>query len=262
MFAVNQLPSAPYANTTTAWTAYDSEENFKRRGNKKYGPIQYAYNSLGFRCDEFNLNSSNQTIFIGCSMTFGEGLNLQDTWAKKVFDKIACSDKTQTTFINLSIPGASWDYISRVTLQTVPLLTPKRVILYLPDMTRREAILPDEFDHVTPYHWVIGAGRDHPYCAGLEITGVEWGYYAYRAIMNLRVIENICKCHNVELIIMCWDRKVRKLLTEFNIFYGRYIDLPALPRGEDNKEFYARDGSHPGIEANAAIARYVSNVMP
>ena len=69
------------------WSGTDSEENYRLRGNTEYSEesITYARNEYGYRCPSFQHVKRNQPLFIGCSITFGTGLPMEETWAHKVF---------------------------------------------------------------------------------------------------------------------------------------------------------------------------------
>ena len=78
--------------------------------------VIYELNSFGFRCDEFEGISNNEKIFIflGCSLTFGSAVRVNDTWAFKAHQLIQQSFNEPIRFINLSWPGSGLDYSARV----------------------------------------------------------------------------------------------------------------------------------------------------
>ena len=65
-------------------------------------------NSLGYRCDEFPAqgNKKPKILFSGCSTTYGVGLNIDDTWAKKVYDELSTKHDLGP-YINIARNGNS-----------------------------------------------------------------------------------------------------------------------------------------------------------
>ncbi len=60
--------------------------------------IEYKYNSIGYRSEEFG---SHNIMTLGCSYTFGTGLNIEQTWPYMLSNKMSMS------YANLSYPGDS-----------------------------------------------------------------------------------------------------------------------------------------------------------
>jgi hypothetical protein len=77
-------------------------EKLKKYGwikNDKLVDIEYRINRHGLRCNNFNDRES--IIFVGCSHTYGTGVNEEDTWPKLV------SDHFDYETINFGCPGLS-----------------------------------------------------------------------------------------------------------------------------------------------------------
>lgn len=69
--------------------------------------IQNEFNNNGYRCDNFIDNHAGlHILFSGCSNTFGSGLEIEDVWAKKVYNKISKNIKCSGYF-NLAMPASS-----------------------------------------------------------------------------------------------------------------------------------------------------------
>ena len=99
----------------------------------------YTVNTHGYRCPEFSpLPSGGKNIVIlGCSHTFGEGLDIEDVWASKL-EKLF--NKKNLRFWNLGQPGASPDKVVRILYGCEKVLFPKIIIVCWPAMSRRERL--------------------------------------------------------------------------------------------------------------------------
>jgi hypothetical protein len=249
----NSLPKTTFQNVTQQWSLFDNEENYLKHGNKSIPPesVSYKFNSLGYRCDEFNASNTGQTLFIGCSITMGEGMQYDSTWAYMLHRVIQRTDLSQNTFINMAAAGASWDYIARTLLQSVPILKPKRVLAYLPTISRRELLALDSNEYARPFNWVPSEKTTHPAFKACETLAITDEYTKYRYMMNLRTIEMVCRAYNVELIWACWDPNSARLPAGCQPEYGKRIMVP-FPGGHGEGGF-ARDGSHPGFAAHRVI---------
>lgn len=79
---------------------------------EKYGHLEdnnpYVLNSENFRSDEFIENHGDKlhVLFSGCSQTFGEGLPLELTWSKIVYNKIN-ENNICSGYFNIAENGAN-----------------------------------------------------------------------------------------------------------------------------------------------------------
>lgn len=108
----------------------------------KFDPIpNHKTNSYGYRCAEFRPlpDGGKNVVVLGCSHTFGEGLEAHQTWSSQVAQK---SNKTLRWW-NLARPGASADQMIRILYGTEKLLFPKLIIACWPAWSRRERL--DDF---------------------------------------------------------------------------------------------------------------------
>lgn len=109
----------------------------------------YIFNSGGFRSDEFVSCSSNtnSVLFAGCSITFGFGVELEKTYAYRVYKYLLDKGKA-SGFFNLGVPGYSsiqsilsiFDYINLYG-------NPDTIVLLIPQLERDAAFfLEYEFE--------------------------------------------------------------------------------------------------------------------
>jgi len=94
-------------------------------------PIDYRFNSYGFRDEEFE-RDEHSIVCIGGSQSFGVGVALEDTWPY-LLGKLL-----NTKTYNLSVPAGSMDAIYRVLSQWLPEINPMAVCVVEPPHARRE----------------------------------------------------------------------------------------------------------------------------
>jgi hypothetical protein len=136
-----------HASSTQEWLPTDTKENFDRlmqaTAHQKYfnelgwdkpGAITYNINSEGFRCDEFDYETSCM-ISLGCSYTIGIGLPVNVIWPTLV------GEATGLKVANLAWGGNGTDTCFRLAEYWIPKLQPKLVTMLAPPDNRFEILL-------------------------------------------------------------------------------------------------------------------------
>lgn len=102
--------------------------------------IKYRGNDFGFRMNEdfTNIIDDECVVYLGCSITFGIGLNLEDTWGWKHWRK-HYQDKN-IRYVNLSWPGGGADTFYRMLKSWTDILKIKKVYTLGSYFGRREII--------------------------------------------------------------------------------------------------------------------------
>ena len=97
---------------------------------------QHKLNSHGYRCPEWEPmpDGKKNVVILGCSHTFGQGLNDDQHWVHF----LSQHNNERLRYWNLGVPGASGDACVRRLWGTQKLLDPKIIIMCWPDETRRE----------------------------------------------------------------------------------------------------------------------------
>ena len=98
----------------------------------------YKTNSLGYRCPEFRPlpDGGKNVVVLGCSHTFGEGLEKNETWVSQV----AKESNKILRWWNLGQPGASADLMIRILYGAEKVIFPKIIIACWPAQSRRERL--------------------------------------------------------------------------------------------------------------------------
>jgi hypothetical protein len=104
-------------------------------------PVSYDYNSRGFRDSEWPSTFTELTNSIWCvgdSFTVGIGSSLEHTWPQLL------QEVGQQKTINVSMDGASNNWIARKCLQIIKTIQPKYLVVQWSYVSRREKDLKDK----------------------------------------------------------------------------------------------------------------------
>jgi hypothetical protein len=130
-------------NSETHWADSDSEKNFRARGGHSiYGEqsITYRFNSLGYRCPEFNAPGEVRIISVGCSHTMGIGLPQEEIFHERFAERLQKHTGRSVVNWNLGAGAMSNDYITRTLFLAIPFLNPDLVLVNFTYLGRREYI--------------------------------------------------------------------------------------------------------------------------
>lgn len=222
---------------SSKWRTYDTEELFDEHWNdpKKRAKleslgwtkssIEYRYNDFGFRMDVdmSKVRPGECDFYLGCSHTFGIGLNLEDVWCWKLalYRGLTC--------VNLGWPGGSAETQYRMLRAWVGKLRPRRAYTLGYYLGRRE-IMANNKNAYQIGHWVDYEPVKTLYTA---MTSREENIIStYRVFDAMRAI---CFDYGVELYSptlqaakMCLnihDKCARDLLHNSPEWHSRIADL-------------------------------------
>lgn len=193
-------------NSVLRWIPTDTEELFRansrdpdrRRLLQAHGwtddSIRYIANDYGFRMPQSmaSIRQGECDFYLGCSMTFGTGLNIEDTWAYKM------SSLQGRTMVNLALPGTGLETQYRVLMCWAEALKPRRAWTLGAYWLRREVMVPEK-----------PSMRMGPWS-----TGEEQKIYRHLAtpiearlsfLRTADAIRYLCLKHNIELMVANCD---------------------------------------------------------
>jgi hypothetical protein len=177
----------------------------------------YSHNSLGLRCDEFTKNHSGMHIlFAGCSVTYGEGVFLENCWAYKVYKEISKNNKTSGYF-NLAAPGAgNLEAVAQIFKYIEEFGKPDVIFMNLPDLQR------DVFEFSKEPKQTISDFSIKDISKKVNINRV-----VSEAINFYTALALFCKLLNIKLYIFSWHNKKikirQKTLDHFKYLENFYV---------------------------------------
>src|SRR4249919_209292 len=152
------------ANKTDLWCPLDTIENYKRYDKEykslnlyKPGDFTYIFNNHGFRCDNFELSSDLNIVFLGCSVTEGIGLPVEDIWAYQLLSKIRQKTNKNISYWNLALGGTGIDTQSFLLHWFSRMIKIDYVFSLIPGLFRREYLFNINYIQL----WNIRS-RNHP----------------------------------------------------------------------------------------------------
>ena len=155
------LPSR--VNQTWQYSGMDSIDKCADVAHFKSYPhtVEYHYNSRGFRDLEWPDNLKNCIWCIGDSFTVGLGAAQSHTWPSLL------QQATNTRTINISMDGASNDWIARRAVDIVQQINPESVVIHWSYLHRREETHAQaaERQWIEFYHNICDV--NWPLCPGL-----------------------------------------------------------------------------------------------
>lgn len=98
--------------------------------------VEYQYNSRGFRDDEWPSDLNDVVWCVGDSFTSGIGSPRSHTWPWLLQSSI------QRRTINVSLDGASNNWIARKTLRLLEAVKPQCIVIHWSYLHRRESDIP------------------------------------------------------------------------------------------------------------------------
>lgn len=248
-------PHTPYN-----FIGYDSETLFQynlknnkillEKNNWINTPIKYWYNNYGFRTyHDFDIKKDNDAnMFFGCSLTDGVGLNIEDTWAYKMNQKLGGS------FYNFGQSGSGVDVAYRLIKSWTNKIYPKNVFIFFYSLhkNRREFLHSENYNDNNFGPW------------DLEDESISMLIKEFKSDINLQ--KQKCDTYFRFLIAKkeieiayerSWDAilyNVSKL--NCNVYIPKqYKILKAFSTCKKNN-WYARDCSHPGIQFHDMISDF------
>jgi len=234
------------------WLYGDSLKRYRQHsGHPIYGEndIVYRFNSLGYRCPEFDVAADIRIVAIGCSHAFGLGLPQEAIFHELFAEWLREKSGKSVVLWNLAKCGASNDYISRLLYLAVPQLDPQIVLINFTHVARREYVSvqnsPMSYNpRITPTDAVTRDIFRH-FAALSSQFDDQLNFFK-----NCKAVEHVLSGR-----VWLYSRRVGKELDamaaevmaahmDLRRFAGR---LPLVDRG--------RDGGHPGPESHRQLAQ-------
>lgn len=218
--------------------------------NEKYARI----NSFNYRSDNFiHEHDGLHILFAGCSNTFGDGLEEDEIWAKRLYKKIA--EKTKVSgFFNIGTPGHGiMAIINDIFKYSYSVAKPDVIFVNFP--TSRRFYWHNSKNNTLIYH-----NLNEPEDETIEI----WNTIPLIEYQYLFMLEQFCKVGNIKLIYGTWDRNshfsmYKDLHCFIDINDDEFITKYINDNPDDELAMYARDGVHYGLAYHHTWAEMMYN---
>ena len=200
---------ADRAGMTHQWCPSDTVENYKvmqKNGVPNYSvdDFSYKFNSHGFRCDEFTEHSDLPILFMGCSLTEGIGLPIQDVWPMHILSRIRSMPKYKNCkipFWSIALGGTGTDVAARELVNHIDRLKPKYIFYHLSSRYRREI----KFGTESFRWWAPNFDHDMPKGADINKLFVDEYYASHQTYRSLCTINLAARLYNSKVFIFDID---------------------------------------------------------
>jgi hypothetical protein len=227
------------------WCGLDNLDEYRKcGGHPLYSErdIVYRYNSLGYRCPEFDQQADIRIVSVGCSHTVGVGLPQTAVFHERFAERLRRESGKTVVNWNLGLSGTSCDYVARMLHLAVPRLNPDIVLILFPQLSRREyvSIQGRRMSYNPNYVATDAVTREicSHFAALSSVYDDRLNFYR-----NYKSIESLLTDH-------CWFFSLTNGDDATGII--DYVD-PARYIEASRRIDRARDRSHPGPETNQAI---------
>jgi hypothetical protein len=258
------------------YTGIDSRESCRDIVRFKGYPHQfnYQYNSRGFRDCEWPDNLQSAVWCIGDSFTVGLGAPIEHSWPRQL------ETVTGLKTINVSMDGASNDWIARKALRVSDVVHPQTIVVQWSYLHRREldidtarAKLWDNFySAVRDTSWPKTAKFDQ---LSKEIQQEITTTHAWPVLLSdeMRVVHNLKTTveddidHTIEHIQRLGNRVVHTFIPDFidpanrDYFYARLAQTGIDYIKDLTRLDLARDGHHYDIKTARQYAEKIKSAL-
>jgi hypothetical protein len=234
------------ANTSDEWATSDTLENYKEyhdfyKSYNLYKPkdFLYKYNDYGFRCDDFSSPTDINIVFLGCSVTCGIGLPIEQVWSHLLLEKIRKKTNKNITFRNLAVGGTGLDIQSTNLYWFNRLNKIDYVFALFPALIRRDYFFKDDKIKTWNASTILDLG---------STLFMDEHYRFYQNYRSLAIIESIAT-DGATTYCTSWDDSSKTDI--FNL--KEFSSLNYFSHSINSTE-YARDGMHPGPTYHRILA--------
>lgn len=267
----SQTATVPTLRSRIRGLSYVHNGVMHKYGNDTSGTKEYRFNSLGFRGENLCLDATKRIYTSGCSITFGEGLNIEETWSSQFRELYAAKyglASEKVNLLNFGESGASNERIARTVLPQCEALKPDLLLIQLSYFNRIEYLVGSHNMNIG--QWFLTADsvreseptwlpslRDVVSCFYAFYTN-EWGFAS--TLRSILLLQSYCQAklipylfwwvldHKQEFVRFASNPVCAALYELVDTSY--FCDIPIETYELDR----AADGSHMGPQAHRLIA--------
>jgi hypothetical protein len=267
-----------------------SPHTMARYASDQSGTRTYAFNSLGYRGEEYDRTADFRIFVCGASYAFGTGLDWEETWGYRLKLTLARRlglDLAGVNLLNLSQSVASADYVTRTLITQCARVQPNLVVAHYSGFTRAEHLMRDGSLGLMPVRlnwlkrlWTLRPGWRRRLARWMPRATTRreayrvlqaWEHYSglfnaetgfMRVLTNVLLLQEFCRAREIECLIS-WTQH-HKL---FEARFARHAAIAPLialldwkricPFSLADRELkldLAADGIHPGPRSSRRFA--------
>jgi hypothetical protein len=229
--------------------------------------ISYKLNRHNFRCPEFDDLDITKPIFAvgGCSMTFGTGLPIEDTWSYIIYERLK-KEFPSTQYVNLAMGGTSLDFSTRI----LSAFGDKKryfdcYVNLQPEISRREFSMNGQI--IIPFMHIINDERFHDPDVNYALKmyahtmGIDEANNRYNFNKNVLLLDLMSSYFDFPMLLDSWalvdktglsvkdvaEQPFKKyFVCSDSTFFDRPVGSSNLVNGVQEHLYKGRDGIHPG----------------
>jgi hypothetical protein len=236
--------------------------------------FNYQYNSRGYRDREWPKDLQRAIWCIGDSFTVGLGAPVEHAWPRQL------ESTTRAITINVSMDGASNDWIARKALRVIDIVQPQTIVVQwsylhrreLDIATAREQLWNKFYNAVRDPSWPVGVVFDQ---LSEEIQQELLTVHAWPVLLSdeMRVVQNLKTTveddidHTIEYIQQLGNRVIHTFIPEFvdqdnqDYFYARLNQTGVAYIKNFDRLDLARDGHHYDVKTATKYADKIKSVL-
>lgn len=241
----NLVTNYPVVNPlSTKITGWGNLNNDSDNDRKKTTP-NLKLNNDNFRCDNFIVNPKDyHVLFSGCSVSFGNGLEEEEIWTKKIYNKIN-NIKKCSGYFNLAMPGISnFEIVANIFKYIYNFGNPDVIFICLTGINRRyvEDYYDNDIKIKTIKHAMYKKNKKDEFYPLLPIHSFHYLFF----------LEMYCKSNNINLYYFSWEDGISKKFELERYIQINQIECDSFIKDNlldniENKYYItARDGLHFG----------------
>lgn len=178
-------------------------------------PIEYKFNSMGFRGEDLTTPAEKKIMVVGCSFTYGDGLPWEDTWGYQFVEILKAQTGKDVKLYSVAYGGSG---IDRCAISLMDALhsdfKPDVIIALLPSYSRRmivERLDGEQFDTISMILRTGGHGIRVMTSAyvGLNMSELD---YINRSIAGIQMMYYTAKEMSIPLYTSSWSHDTTELL--------------------------------------------------
>lgn len=220
-----------------------------------YQNVHYKINHDNFRgIKGLDSIDSSTNLCSGCSITFGMGVNEEDSWPV-----LAYGDSC----VNIGLPNASPSRIVRHLSGILDYKTPKSITVLFSTVDRIDSFIEWENRYSelilspgitrTPHHDIPFEMHKHDVYSNF-VLGTNEAYNYLIFFGSLELLIQKAKSKNIELYFSSWNFEVKEVLKKYQSRGYNWFEVP--------KVFgRARDPFHPDVEYHKGLAKNIKRVV-